>query len=116
MLLGSSLHAKAYDAIVNVMLDDQLVRFALEYERTQKSAEEYWQVRESLESDPGGPPVLYLFPSCNLLSSVARHFRGGKRRLWFGLVEEFKSSLFDAKVSDARGFKPLPLRQVFSRG
>jgi hypothetical protein len=116
LLWGSSVHAKTYDAIVNVMWEDELVRFALEYERSQKSTEEYWQVRKSLESDAGGPPVLYLFPSHNLLSSVARHFRGGKLRLWFGLVEEFKSSLFEAHVSDARGFKPLPLRQAFSRG
>lgn len=114
LFLGSSLHAKTFDAIVNVMLEDELVRFALEYERTRKSAKEYWQVRQSLESDAGGLPVLYLFPSHNLLSSVARHFRGCKRRLWFGLVEEFKSALFGAQVSDARGFKPLPLRQVFS--
>jgi len=110
--LGSNLYGKAYDAVVDLLLPDGSVTFALEFERTQKNAQEYHAIRQAIEADRYVQAVLYLVPSTVLASSVSRHFRGVQCPVYFGLVNEFKSSLLDAMVSTSGPEGSFPLHRA----
>ncbi|MCI0720936.1 MAG: hypothetical protein L0338_18510, partial [Acidobacteria bacterium] len=60
--------------IVELTLEGQGLRIALEYERTQKNAREYAEIRETIEKERNVSVVLYLLPSSSLLVNVAQHF------------------------------------------
>ena len=107
-------YAKVYDAIVEVTLGEKSVRFALEYERSQKTTQEYARIREIIEAERHVETLLYLMPTHDLLVSVAQSFAGTKHRMYFCLVREFKDRVLDAEVSDTRRIRSFPLRQALA--
>lgn len=109
---GISPYAKAYDAVVEITLDGQPIRFALEYERTQKNAREYPEIREGLQGEKNVSLVLYLLPSSSLLTNVAQYFNGSQLRILFGLADDFKQSFLETRVSESGRFRPQTLRDA----
>jgi len=98
MRLGTSPYAKAYDAVVELLLESRLIRFGLEYEHTLKSARRYGEICEALEGERNLERVLYLTPSRELITALARHLRGCRRRIVFALVDELKENPLESRV------------------
>lgn len=109
---GASPYVKAYDAILEVTVEGYGLRIALEYERTQKNAREYAEVRKTIEKERNVSVVLYLLPSSSLLVNVAQHFQGSEFRILFGLVEEFKQALLESPVSENGGSRTQTLHKA----
>ncbi len=109
---GASPYVKAYDAIVELTLEGQGLRIALEYERTQKNAREYAEIRGTIEKERNVSVVLYLLPSSSLLVNVAQHFQGCEFRILFGLVDEFKQALLETPVSENGGIRTQTLHDA----
>ena len=49
--MASGAHPKDYDAIVKIWLGNEIREFALEYERSLKSAKHYERIRAALEAE-----------------------------------------------------------------
>lgn len=97
-LSPSTCYAKVYDGIATVRLDGESVRFAVEYERTLKSEAKYEKIRGAIESEKRLQGFLYVVPTFDLIWSLTDEFRGTRRLVFVGLMDEFKREVFDAKV------------------
>jgi|SRR5579872_1073102 hypothetical protein len=88
---------KYYDAIVEVRLAGQNCKFALEYERTPKSARQYVAIRERIEQETSINHFLYLVPDHNLMNFLASRFADCKRAVYLGLLRDFlQETLFSS--------------------
>jgi hypothetical protein len=90
--------AKVYDAVVSADLGGGRVKFALEYEATQKTFARYEKIRQAIESEGKVDCFLYLVTSFELLRAIREQFRGTRRRIWFALVRDFKERVWDTMV------------------
>jgi hypothetical protein len=100
-LSPATAYAKVYDGIAKVDIIGGRIEFAVEYERTLKSQAKYEKIREVIESEKRLNVFLYLLPSYELLSSLRHEFWRTKRQVLFGLVDEFKESVFQAPLTTA---------------
>ena len=100
-LSPATAYAKVYDGIAEVSLDGEHIKFGIEYERTFKSQPKYDKIWEAIESEKRLNAFLYLVPNTTLLWGLVREFKGTKRPVYFGLVDEFKEKVFDADVWSA---------------
>jgi hypothetical protein len=91
-------YAKDYDSIMTLVVCDQQVRVALEYERQPKAMRRYDEIRTVIESERRVNRFLYLFPDYKLLWFVHGLFRKATQRMYFGLVSELKRDLLQARV------------------
>jgi hypothetical protein len=90
--------AKDYDAIVDVWNGDKMARFALEYERTLKSARQYRKIRLALEREDRIGCVLYLTAGFEIIVHLAHQLSGIHKRLAFATVPAFQRYLLDTPV------------------
>jgi hypothetical protein len=89
---------KYYDAVVEVRLAGQNCKFALEYERTPKSAQQYTAIRERIDQETSIDHFLYLVPNHDLLSFLAARFSDCKRAVYLGLFRDFLQQTFTSPV------------------
>lgn len=109
-------YAKAYDAIVTVRLENGNATFALEYERTAKSENQYLDIVQRIESERSLDRFLYLTSSADVLRFVAWHFRDSERLVCFGLLGEWYGRMLDTDVFDWSCHEYRPLRTVLVAG
>ena len=107
-------NGKIYDAIVTVRLEEHDATFALEYERTAKSEEQYIDVLNRFEAEDGLDRFLYLAPSENVLKFVSWQFRNSKRHVCFGLLADWYRRLLDTEVFDWKCHQYRPFRTALS--
>jgi len=102
-------YAKDYDAIATVRLEDGHATFALECERTAKSAADYLKIVEKIEMEGNVDRFLYLTSSADVLRFVSWHFRDSSRLVCFGLLTEWYERMLDTEVFDwsCREYRPL---------
>lgn len=105
-------YMKAYDAVVEVGLGSGQLRFALEYEQTQKETRRYLEVRQALERERHIGLILYLVPTSSLMANISQHFNSCTRRVCFAFVQEFKKDLLDTQVQQSGGILQSPLREI----
>jgi hypothetical protein len=86
---------KDYDAMVDVWNGGQIARFALEYERTLKSARQYEKVRMALENENQVGCILYLTSGFEIVLHLANELSGIPRRLAFATAPLFRHFLLD---------------------
>jgi hypothetical protein len=103
-------NGKIYDAIVTVRLEDRDTTFALEYERTAKSEEQYDDILSKFEAEDRLDRFLYLAPSENVLKFVSWRFRNCKRHVCFGLLADWYRRLLDTEVIDWKCHQYRPFR------
>jgi hypothetical protein len=103
-------NGKVYDAIVTVRLDNRGATFALEYERTAKSEEQYADVLNKFDSEKNLDRFLYLASSVDVLRLVSWQFRNSKRYVGFGLLADWYRHLLDTDVFDWTGHQYRPFR------
>jgi hypothetical protein len=93
-------NGKVYDAIVTVRVDNRDATFALEYERTAKSEDQYAEVLNKFESEEDLDRFLYLASTEDVLKFVSWQFRNSKRHVCFGLLADWYRRLLDTQVFD----------------
>jgi len=103
-------NGKVYDAIVTVRVDNRDAAFALEYERTAKSEDQYAEVRNKFESEDDLDRFLYLASNEDVLKFVSWQFRNSKRHVCFGLLAEWYRRLLDTEVFDWKCHQYRPFR------
>lgn len=89
---------KDYDAIVDVWNGDRIARFALEYERTLKSARQYDKIRRALENEGKVGCILYLTAGFEIVLHLAHELAGISKRLAFTTAPAFRQRLLDTPV------------------
>jgi len=109
-------NGKVYDAIVTVRLDNRDATFALEYERTAKSEEQYTEVRNKFEAEGGLHHFLYLASNEDVLKFVAWQFRNSKRNVCFGLLADWYRRLLGTHVFDWKCHQYRPFRAALMDG
>lgn len=90
---------KDYDAIVKIWLGNEIREFALEYERSLKSAKQYESVRAALEAERMVRCVLYVTVDANLLLAVLHQLTPIAKRLGFLTARSFREQLLAASVT-----------------
>lgn len=108
--------AKDYDAIVLVGTDSGEQRFALEYERTPKTAKAYRAIASCLSQELQLRHILYLVPNYDLLRFVSGFFGDAQKRVYFGLVRDWHSNLLDMPVSGCAVKRQLRFREALGNG
>ena len=92
-------YQKDYDAIVKVWLGSEMREFALEYERSLKSARQYAKVRTALEAERQIACVLYLAPNADLLQAILYQLTPLAKSVGFAIARSLKEQLLATLVS-----------------
>ncbi|MGO9939678.1 MAG: hypothetical protein ACLPH3_18585 [Terracidiphilus sp.] len=96
--ISRSPYGKDFDAIVDVWVDDNRARFALEYERTLKSSKQYERVRIALQAERQIACVLYLTSGMEVLVHLAHEFESVPTKLAFANARDFRQTLLETRV------------------
>lgn len=93
-------YAKDYDAVVTVGTDGRQAQFALEYERTPKSARNYRHIRREIDFESLIAHFLYLSANYHLLNFLTQFFEGTRKSIHFGLLDDFHRERLGMRVID----------------
>lgn len=100
----SGVYQKDYDAIVKIWVGSEMREFALEYERSLKSARQYEKVRAALEAERRISRVLYLTTDVDLLLAILFQLTPISKGIGFATARSFKEQLLATSVTtDATG-------------
>ena len=100
----SGIYQKDYDAIAKIWVGNELREFALEYERSLKSARQYDKVRAALDAEHQVACVLYVTTDVNLLFAILCQLFPVSKQLGFAVARSFKEQLLATSVTmDAKG-------------
>jgi len=101
-------YAKEYDAVIEVRVNGNARKFALEYERTRKAKTDYTQIAKDMTQEERVSLILYLAANYDLLKFLIDEFWGASRRVVFGLVREWHNRLLEmpVEVSNDSGSRP----------
>jgi len=97
--ISRSPFAKDYDAIIDVWIGQRRSRFALEYERTLKSARHYAQIRMAMEAEHQLDCILYLSSGTEVLVHLVREFQSVHKNVVFAPATAFQKDLLDTFVT-----------------
>jgi hypothetical protein len=104
---------KDFDAIAEIDVDGTPHCYAIEYERSPKSAARYRAIREVLDRDETVDAVLYLTANDDILYLLALEMRGARKRIGFALSESFRQSLLDTRtLTNTPNSDIVPLRHL----
>ena len=103
---------KDYDAIVDVWNGNILARFALEYERTLKSARQYGKVRTALESDAQVGCILYLCSGSDVVLHLVHELSGIPKRIGIATTQSFRQQQLDTQVMTHPQQPLVPFREL----
>ena len=95
----SGIYQKDYDAIVKVWLGNEVREFALEYERSLKSARQYEKVRAALEGERRVSRVLYLTTDVDLLLAILFQLTPISKGVGFATARSFREQLLATSVT-----------------
>jgi len=98
-MVSGAPYQKDYDAIVKVWVGNEMREFALEYERSLKSAKQYERVRAALETERKIGCVLYLTADSDLLLAILYLLTPISKRLGFLTARSLRERLLAAAVT-----------------
>jgi hypothetical protein len=107
---------KYYDAVVVVRLAGQDCKFALEYERTPKSARQYVAIRERIEQETAIRHFLYLVPNHDFMWFIAEKLSQCRRAVCVGLFQDFLEQNLALPVRRSGSPATLTLASVLAPG
>ena len=105
-------YQKDYDAIVDVWVGDKKACFALEYERSLKSAKQYARVRQALESERHLDCILYLTSGIEILVHLLHEFESVTMNVAFARAGDFANLLLDTTVLTRQKLSGLRFREL----
>lgn len=112
-LVLETVATKDFDAIAEIDVDGTQHCYAIEYERSPKSASRYRAIREVLDKDVTVDAVLYLTANDDILYLLALEMRGTRKRIGFALSESFRQSLLDTRtLTNTPNSEVVPLRDL----
>ena len=100
--ISRSPYQKDYDAVVDVWIGDKKACFALEYERSLKSAKQYERVRRALQCERQVGCVLYLTSGVEILVHLLHEFESVNMNLAFANAGDFAQLLLETTVITGR--------------
>jgi hypothetical protein len=100
--ISRSPYQKDYDAIVDVWIGDRRARFALEYERSLKSARQYERIRAALSRERQIGCFLYLTAGIEVLVHLVHEFENVPPQIAFATAGDFGKGLLDTHVITSR--------------
>lgn len=103
---------KDYDAVVDVWNNDKIARFALEYERTLKSARRYEKIRHALEAESKLGCILYITAGEGIALHLAHELSGVPKRVAFATAPAFRKGLLDTMVVTHPTHAEVPFRDL----
>ena len=95
-------YQKDYDAIVDVWIGQERACFALEYERSLKSARHYERIRRAVEAEHQVGCILYLTSGLEILVHLVHQFESANANLAFASAGDFGQLLLDTTVVTVR--------------
>jgi|SRR5579864_214742 len=105
-------YQKDYDAIVDVWVGAKKACFALEYERSLKSAKQYARVRRALDSERQLDCILYLTSGVEILVHLLHEFESVTMNVAFACAGDFANLLLDTTVLTLRNLTGLRFREL----
>lgn len=96
--LVSGTYQKDYDAVVRLRRADGEQEFALEYERSLKSAADYARIRAALESEQHVPAILYLCAGPDLMLALVYRLTPLAKPVAFATAHAFRENLLATAV------------------
>lgn len=105
-------YQKDYDAIVEVWVGARTACFALEYERTLKSARHYERLRDALCAERQIACVLYLSSGMEVLVHLLHEFESLPANIAFANARDFGCGLLDTHVLTPRNLTGMPFREL----
>jgi hypothetical protein len=112
-LVLETVATKDFDAMAEIDVDGTQHCYAIEYERSPKSASRYRAIREVLDKDVAVDAVLYLTANDDILYLLALEMRGTRKRIGFALSESFRQSLLDTRtLTNTPNSEVVPLRDL----
>lgn len=110
--ISCSPYRKDYDAIVEVWLGEQTVKFALEYERCLKSYRHYERIKTALEAERQVGWILFLASGVEILVHLVHELNPVANRVAFANAREFEQLLLDTRVITASNLAGTNLREL----
>jgi hypothetical protein len=107
---------KYYDAVAVVRLAGQDCKFALEYERTPKAAQQYGMIRERIEQETAIQHFLYLVPNHDFMWFIAEKLSKCRRAVCIGLFHDFLDQNLALPVRRSGSPATLTLASVLAQG
>lgn len=104
-------YQKDYDAVVKIWVGNDVREFALEYERSLKSAKQYASIRTALEAERQIECVLYLTADPVLLLALLHQLTPVSKRVGFVTARSFREQLLAASVTTDAHRAMIPLEQ-----
>jgi hypothetical protein len=104
-------YQKDYDAIVKVWVGNEVREFALEYERSLKSAKQYDRIRGALENERQIACILYLTVSPDLLLALLYQLLPISKPIAFATAHCFEEQLLAALVTTDANRAMVPLEK-----
>jgi hypothetical protein len=98
-MISSTPLQKDYDAIIRLWSGNELLEFALEYERSLKSAKQYARIRTALECERQVGCVLYLTASPDLLLALLYQLTPLAKPVAFATARAFRENLLATAVT-----------------
>jgi hypothetical protein len=98
-MIATAPFQKDYDAIVKVRSGNDMLEFALEYERSLKASSRYARIRAALELERQIPCVLYLTASPDLTVALVYQLTPLSKPLAFATARAFREHLLATPVS-----------------
>ena len=95
-------YQKDYDAIVDVWVGDNQARFALEYERSLKSARQYERIRAALSAEQQIGCFLYLTAGVEVLVHLVHELETVPGTVAFASAGDFGERLLETRVITGR--------------
>ena len=105
-LVGFGRSNKDYDAIVTLNFEGNRVKFALEYERTVKSAKRYREIVEAIRQDESIDLVVYLVANYELAYVLEQEFQPLKDKVAIGFAGIFKRLLIETQLLQMSDYRP----------
>jgi len=105
-------YQKDYDAIVDVWVGGNTRRFALEYERTLKSARHYERIREALQRERQIACILYLSSGLEVLVHLLHEFESVPVNLAFAYAKDFGQLLLGTRVLTPGNFSGVTFQEL----
>jgi len=103
-MVSPSPYQKDYDAVVKLSIEGRTIDFALEYERSLKSASRYAKIKVALEGERKVSSVVYVAASRDLMLALLYQLTPASIPIAFGTASSFREYGVATEVSiDASG-------------
>ena len=110
-MVVSTPYAKDYDAIVDVWVDNEIRRFALEYERSLKGLRQYEKIKAAIEADVQVPSVLYLTTHCHMVLALLCELTPSSKLIGFATATSFREQLLSTQVATGTNLPVVSLKE-----